>query len=53
MRAQALGASLIPTISEALQRSLSLDPADMRAVGPEFDVAAIRHRERDGRLFAT
>jgi urease accessory protein len=52
-RAQVLAASLVPTLCDALEVALSLPVEDMRAVGPELDIAAMRHGRREGRLFAT
>ena len=52
-RAQVVSASLVPAICDALEVALSVAVADMRAVGPEFDLAAMRHTRREGRLFAT
>jgi urease accessory protein len=52
-RAQVVAASLVPTLCDALEVALSLPVEEMRAVGPELDIAAMRHSRRDGRLFAT
>ena len=52
-RAQAVATSLIPTICNALDVVASVTPTEMRAVGPEFDIAAIWHGSREGKLFAT
>jgi urease accessory protein len=52
-RAQAVAASLVPTLCDALEIALSLGSGEMRAVGPELDLAAMRHDRREGRLFAT
>ena len=38
---------------DALNVALSLPVEDMRAVGPELDIAAMRHDRREGKLFAT
>lgn len=52
-RAQALATSLVPTLCLGLDVAVALDVGDMRAVGPEFDLAAMRHGKRQAKLFAT
>jgi urease accessory protein len=52
-RAQVLATRLVPVHCVALDVALSVAVSDMRAVGPEFDLAAMCHRRREGRLFAT
>lgn len=52
-QAQTLAASLVPALSEGVDIALTLTTESMRAVAPELDVAAIRHRTRDARVFAT
>jgi urease accessory protein len=52
-RAQSIATKLVPIHCAALEVALSVPVADMRAVGPEFDLASLYHRRRDGRLFAT
>jgi urease accessory protein len=52
-RAQVLATRLVPVQCIALDVALSIPVADMRAVGPEFDLAAMHHRRREARLFAT
>ena len=52
-RAQILATRLVPVQCAALDRALSVAASDMRAVGPEFDLAAMHHRRREARLFAT
>jgi urease accessory protein len=51
--AQVIAASIVPVISEGLELGLALSTAEMRAVAPELDIAAIRHSRREARLFAT
>ena len=53
LRAQALGAGLVPVLVEGLETSLRLTRDEMRAVGPELEVASMSHRRRDARVFAT
>jgi len=52
-RAQVVAASLVPALCDALEVALALPVEDMRAVGPELDIAVMRHDRREGRLFAT
>jgi urease accessory protein len=52
-RAQALAASLVPTLDRALDIALVLPIEEMRAVAPELEVAAMSHDRRDARLFAS
>jgi urease accessory protein len=52
-RAQVVAASLVPSLCEGLEVALTLSAEDMRAVGPELEIAAIRHGRREARLFAT
>ena len=53
IRAQALAASLVPTLCAALEIACEVTAAEMRAVGPGLDLAAMRHTRREARLFAT
>jgi urease accessory protein UreF len=50
---QMLAASLVPTLSEGVDIALTLTAERMRAVAPELDVAAMSHRRREARVFAT
>ena len=52
-RAQALATALIPTLCDALEVVSGMTTFEMRAVGHEFDLAAMWHGGREGRLFAT
>ncbi len=52
-QAQLVAASLVPALSEGVDIALALTTESMRAVAPELDVAAIRHKTRDARVFAT
>lgn len=53
IRAQAIAATLIPAICEGLDVVAALTPAEMRSVGPEFDIAAMWHANREAKLFVT
>jgi urease accessory protein len=52
-RAQVVAVSLVPTLIEALDVALTIAVEDMRAVAPELDIAAVRHRWREPRLFVS
>jgi urease accessory protein len=52
-RAQVLAIRLVPVHRAALEVALAVAVTDMRASGPELDLAAMRHLRREGRLFAT
>lgn len=52
-QAQMVAASLVPALSEGVDIALELTAESMRAVAPELDVAAIRHRTREAKVFAT
>jgi urease accessory protein len=52
-RAQIIATKLVPIQCAGLEVALSVAVPDMRAVGPEFDLAAMHHSQREGRLFAT
>jgi urease accessory protein len=52
-RSQALATALVPTLCSALEVVAGLEPTEMRAVGPELDLASIWHGNRDGKLFVT
>jgi urease accessory protein len=53
IRAQEIAASRVPSLCAALDLVDALAVSEMRAVGPELDIAAMRHTRREGRLFAT
>jgi urease accessory protein len=52
-RAQVLATRLVPIQCLALDVAFSVPVAEMRAFGPELDLATMLHRRREGRLFAT
>lgn len=53
LRAQAMLAALVPTLTEGLEIALRLSVDEMRSVAPELDIAAMSHGRRDARIFAT
>lgn len=52
-RAQALLARLAPVLAEATEEALTLGRDELRSTAPELEIAALAHRRRDGRMFAT
>lgn len=53
LRAQAILRRLQPALLEAAETALSLPAEAMRSTLPELELAALRHRRAEGRLFIT
>lgn len=52
-RAQTMLARLAPVLAEATEEALSLGLDELRSTAPELEIAALTHRRRDSRMFAT